>query len=147
VDEEALIARLNMVAAEMRREDDLIGQRMSWLVMSQSFLLGTFVALVGLKGAEGQAAAAVGFLLVLVPLVGALLPALVLLAMGAALYAMSQWRDEYDRILQTPQGAQLGWPRLKHQSLVRMLGQSLPIVVSGGFLLTWLAVLIRIGLV
>ena len=36
MDEEALIARLNMIAAEMKHEDGLISERMSWLVISQS---------------------------------------------------------------------------------------------------------------
>ena len=31
--DDALIAKLNMIAAEIRHEDDLIGQRMSWLVV------------------------------------------------------------------------------------------------------------------
>ena len=34
--EDSLIARLNMIDAQIRHEDDLIGQRMSWLVISQS---------------------------------------------------------------------------------------------------------------
>ena len=50
--EDVLIAKLNMIAAEIRHEDDLIGSRMSWLVISQSFLFGTFVALVGQRGAS-----------------------------------------------------------------------------------------------
>ena len=88
--EDALIAKLNMIAAEIRHEDDLVGARMSWLVISQSFLFGTFVALVGQKGIVGPAAGAVKLLLLLIPLVGVLLPVLVLVAMCAAFYAISQ---------------------------------------------------------
>ena len=147
MDEGALIARLNMIAAETRHEDDLISQRMSWLVISQSFLFGTFATLVGLRGVAGPAADAVGFLLVLIPLVGVFLPVLVLLAMGAASYAISQWQAEHDRIRAMPEAKQLDWPRLKHRRLVTVLGQSLPAVVSAGFLLAWLAVLIRLAIV
>ena len=60
--DEALIAKLNMIAAEIMHEDDLVGQRMGWLVVSQSFLFGTFVALVGQKGVVGPAAGAVRLL-------------------------------------------------------------------------------------
>jgi len=38
--ERTLIARLNMIDAQVRHEDDLISQRVSWLVISQSFLFG-----------------------------------------------------------------------------------------------------------
>ncbi len=31
--EDSLIARLNMIDAEIRHEDDLIGQRISWLAL------------------------------------------------------------------------------------------------------------------
>jgi hypothetical protein len=45
--EASLIARLNMIEVQMRHEDDWIGQRMSWLVISESFLFGTSATLVG----------------------------------------------------------------------------------------------------
>jgi len=34
--DDSLIARLNMIDAQIRHKDDLIGQRMGWLVISQS---------------------------------------------------------------------------------------------------------------
>src|SRR6266542_1937802 len=146
MDEEALIARLNMIGTEIRHEDDLISQRMSWLVISQSFLCGTFATLVGRKSVAGPAAVAIRFLLALIPLVGVFLPVLVLLAMGAASSAISQWQAEHDRIRAMPEAKQLDWPRLKHRRLVTVLGQSLPTVVSVGFLLAWLAVVVRVGI-
>ena len=85
MDQESLIAKLNMVEGAIRHEDGLIGQRMSWLVISQSFLFGTFVALVGQRGGVvSGAAGAVRLLLLLIPLVGVLLPVVVLVAVGAA---------------------------------------------------------------
>ncbi len=142
--EDSLIARLNMIEAQMRHENDLIGQRMSWLVISQSFLFGTFATLVGLRGVASEAAGAVRLLLVLIPLVGVLLPVLVLLAVGAATYAISQWRAERERICEMPEAKQLDWPRLRHGSLVTALGQLLPVAVSVGFLLAWLVILMII---
>ena len=78
-----LIARLNMIAVQINHEDELIGVRVSWLVISQSFLFGTFVALLGLKGVAGPEAGVVTLLLTLIPLVGMLLPVLVLVAVAA----------------------------------------------------------------
>ena len=113
--DDTLIAKLNVIDAEIRHEDELVGQRMTWLVISQSFLFGTFVALVGQKGVVGPAAGAVKLLLLLVPLVAVLLPVVLLVAMGAAFYAMAQWRAERNRLCEMPEGVQLDWPsgRLK----------------------------------
>lgn len=34
---EELVAKLNLISARIQHEDNLIGQRTTWLVMSQSF--------------------------------------------------------------------------------------------------------------
>ena len=94
----------------------------------------------------GPAAGAVRLLLILIPLVGVLLPGLVLASIGAASYAISQWRAERDRITRMPEAEQLDWPHLKHRRQVTVLGQSLPYAVSIGFLLAWLAILIHMGM-
>ena len=117
---------------------------MSWLVISQSFLFGTFATLVGLRSVTGTAADAVRLLLLLIPTVGVFVPILVLVSVGAATYAMSQWRAEHDRICNLPEAQHLHWPSLKRQKLVTVLGNSLPIVASIGFLLAWLAILILV---
>jgi hypothetical protein len=117
---------------------------MSWLVISQSFLFGTFVALVGLRSVAGTAAGAVKLLHILIPLVGVLLPVLVLVAVGAATYAMFQWRAERDRICNMPEATHLDWPSVKRWRLVRVLGHLLPIAASVGFLLAWLVILILV---
>jgi len=142
--EGSLIDRLNMIDAQLRHEDDLIGLRMSWLVISQSFLFGTFATLVGLRSVVGKAAGAVQLLLLLIPAVGVFLPVLVLVAVGAATYAMSQWHAERDRICKLPEAENLDWPNLKHWKLVTALGHSLPIAASVGFLVAWLVILILV---
>jgi len=143
--ENTLIARLNMIAVQINHEDELIGVRVSWLVFSQSFLFGTFAALVGQKSGVGPEAGAVRLLLTLIPLVGILLPVLVLLAVGAATYAIWQWRAEHDRIFKMAEAKELDWPELKHRGLVSLMGHLLPIVGSVGFLLAWLVILIETG--
>ncbi len=142
--EGSLIDRLNMIDAQLRHEDDLIGLRMSWLVISQSFLFGTFATLVGLRSVAGTAADAVRLLLLLIPSVGVFVPVLVLVSVGAATYAMSQWRAERDRICNLPEAQHLDWPSLKRWKLVTVLGNSLPITASVGFLLAWLVILILV---
>jgi hypothetical protein len=56
VSEPVLIAKLNLIASEIKHEDELIGQRTTWLVISQSFLFGTFVAVMALRGGTSMAA-------------------------------------------------------------------------------------------
>jgi len=144
MNEGSLIDRLNMIDAQLRHEDDLIGLRMSWLVISQSFLFGTFATLVGMRSVAGTAEEAVKLLLLLIPTVGVFVPILVLVAVGAATYAMSQWRAEHDRICNVPEAQHLDWPSLKHWKLVTVLGHALPIAASVGFLLAWLVILILV---
>ena len=141
--EDSLLAKLNLIGSEIKHEDNLIGARMSWLVISQSFLFGTFATLVGLRPVVGPAEDAVRLLITLIPLVGVMLPILVLAAVGAAMYAISQWRAERTRIFEMPEAKQLDWARLDNRGLVSALGQLLPIAVSVGFLLAWIVILIK----
>ena len=143
--QDALIAKFNLIAAQIRHEDGLIGQRISWLVISQSFLFGTFVALVVQKGVVGPAARAVKLLLILIPLVGVLAPVIVLVAVGAAIYAIAQWRAEHDRLSATPEARQLDWPDLTHQTSVEVLGHLLPIAIAVVLALAWAAIMIQMS--
>jgi len=44
--EDFLIAKLNAIASQIMHEDGLIGQRMTWLVMGQSFLFAAFASFI-----------------------------------------------------------------------------------------------------
>ena len=145
--EDVLIAKLNLIASEIKHEDDLIGQRTTWLVISQSFLFGTFVAVLALKREAGLAATFAKLLVVVIPLVGVLLPMVILLAMYAAASAIQQWRAEHDRLSGTPEGQALDWPRLKHRTSVVFFGHLVPIAVATGFALAWVAIMITLGVV
>ena len=72
--EERLITKLTMIASQIQHEDDLMGQRTNWLVVSQSFLFGTFVAVIGLTNGTRMAASFAKLLLVLMPLVACCYP-------------------------------------------------------------------------
>jgi len=91
-------------------------------VISQSFLFGTFVAVIGFGGRAGMAAAGVTLLLVVIPLVGGLVPIVILLSVYAAASAIQQWRAQHDRLCATPKGKGLDWLRLKHQNRAVALG-------------------------
>jgi len=144
---DVLIGKLNRISSEIKHEDDLIGQRTTWLVVSQSFLFGTFVAVLALTSGTGRAAAFTKLLLVVIPLVGVLLPIVVLLAVYAAAFAIQQWRAEEDRLCRMPEGKELDWPRLKRRRLVVLFGHLLPVTVAVGFALAWVAIMITLGVV
>ncbi|MBV8056200.1 MAG: hypothetical protein JO071_13275 [Deltaproteobacteria bacterium] len=44
--EDFLIATLNAIASQIKHEDSLIGQRMTWLMMGQAFLFAAFASLI-----------------------------------------------------------------------------------------------------
>lgn len=141
--EALLIAKLNLIASKIAHEDNLIGQRTTWLVMSQSFLFGAFAALVVEMNRAGTPGPMAKILRIVIPLVGVLLPFLVLSAVCAATFALSRWRAERARILTMPEARDLDWPEVDHRA-VRVAGQLLPLATALGFMLAWLAILVRI---
>jgi hypothetical protein len=147
VNDQVLMAKLTLIASEIKHEDGLIVQRTTWLVISQSCLFGTFVSVVALKGGTDMAVAYAKLLLVVIPLVGVLLPLAILLALHAAASAIRQWRAEHDRLCEMPEGKELEWPRLEHRTSVVFFGHLLPVVVAVGFALAWVAIMITLGIV
>ena len=145
--DELLVTKLAMIVSQIQNEDDLMGQRTNWLVVSQSFLFGTFVAVIGLSRETGMAASFAKLLVVLIPLVGVLLPIVVMLGVYAAASSIRQWRVEHDRLCATPEGKGLDWPRLRHRTTLVALGHLLPVTVAGGFTLAWVAIMITLGVV
>jgi hypothetical protein len=142
VNETLMIAKLNLIASKIAHEDNLVGQRVTWLVMSQSFLFGAFAALLA-SMSHGTAPARVADVLeIVIPLVGILLPFLVLLAVGAATGALARWRAERARILATTEAKDLDWPCVEHR-LGLLFGQLLPPATALGFLLAWVAILVK----
>jgi hypothetical protein len=141
--EDLLITKLNAIASEIKREDDLIGQRTTWLVMGQSFMFAAFASLIVQVNAS-TATRVVKLLRVMIPLVGLLLPVLVLLAVSAATFAIWHWRAEHGRICDILEKKGLDWPHVGHHTWVMIIGHLLPIAVALGFTLVWLFILIQL---
>ena len=83
-------------------------------------------------------------MLIVIPLMGLLLPFLVLLAVAAAGFALSHWHSEHDRILRMPEARDLDWPSLEHPAVLKAFGAVLPYATALAFLLAWIAILIQI---
>jgi len=139
--EDMLVTRLNLITSEINHEDDLMGQRTTWLVMSQSFLFGAYASLVG-RPATAAVEHMIRLLDLMIPLVGLVLPILVLPALGAAISMVWQLRADRERIYAMLEGK--GVEGSKHQSnMVLILGQSLPVAAGLGFVLAWIIILLE----
>ena len=140
--EDSLILRINEVSSNIKHEDNLIGQRTTWLVTSQSFLVGAFVALlVGIHDPT-RAARAIWLMRLLIPLVGLLLPLLVLSAVAGAACAILRMRTDHDRLRNAIVATGLDWPT-RHPFWVTIAGVVLPIGACLVFLFAWSVILIE----
>jgi hypothetical protein len=141
--EDFVITRLNAITSAIEHEDDLIGQRTTWLVMGQSFLFAAFASLIQ-QGNLSAITRGVKLMRLLIPLVGLLMPVLVLLAVSSATYAIWRWRAERDRLCKVLEAKGLEWPSVGPTTWVTVIGHVLPIAVSFGFTVAWTVILIRL---
>ena len=65
-------------------------------------------------------------MLIVIPLTRPALPFLMLLAVAAASFELSQWRTEHDRILQIFEAKDLAWPSLDRSAMLKLFGGALP---------------------
>jgi hypothetical protein len=141
--EDFVITRLSAIVSAIEQEDNLIGQRTTWLVMGKSFLFAAFASIIA-QGDVNAITRGVKLMRLLVPLVGLLMPVLVLLAVSAATYAIWRWCSEHDRLCKVLQAKGLEWSSIGPTTSVALTGQVLPIAVSFGFALAWTIIIIRL---
>jgi hypothetical protein len=126
-----------LIQARLSHEDDLINQRVSWLVNSQSFLLTAYaITLNGLAADASKPLAVVQRkLLNMLPVVGIACVLLVCVALVGGLCALAELRSfaatKYakDRLF------------LISKPTTQFLGVSAPVLIPIVFLVIWLAVL------
>ena len=127
----------SLIQARLSHEDDLVNQRVSWLVSSQSFLLTAYaITLNGLAADASKPLAIVQRkLLELLPIVGAACVLLVCVALIGGLCAISELRRfaatkyQKDRLF------------LISKPTTQFLGVSAPVLIPLAFLVIWTAVL------
>jgi hypothetical protein len=130
-------AEFSLIQARLSHEDDLVNQRVSWLVNSQSFLLTAYaITLNGLAADASKPLAIVQRkLLNLLPVVGVVCVVLVSIALLGGLSAIGELRryasTNYakDRLF------------LIAKPTTQFLGVSAPILIPLVFLVIWTAVL------
>jgi hypothetical protein len=126
-----------LIQARLSHEDDLVNQRVSWLVNSQSFLLTAYaITLNGLAADASKPLAVVQRkLLDLLPVVGVACVLLVCVALVGGLCALAELR----------RFAATNYPKdrlfLISKPTTQFLGVSAPVLIPIVFLAIWLAVL------
>lgn len=137
------LERYQVFRSRIEHEDNLIMQRLSWLMASQSFLF-TAYAIVS-NGMSGLTAANkneftnhLTTLARIVPIVALLNSLLIALSIFGALKAIRELRDEYRKQPQTLEIAPLQTSRV-----ARRMGLSAPILLPLLFLAVWFYLLVK----
>lgn len=137
------LERYQVFRSRIEHEDNLIMQRLSWLMASQSFLF-TAYAIVTNGLSNGPAAGGNVFighldtLARIVPIVALLNSLLIALSILGALKAIRELRDKYRR-----QGEFLEIIPLQTSRPARSLGLSAPILLPPLFIAVWLYLLLH----
>jgi hypothetical protein len=126
-----------LIQARLSHEDDLVNQRVSWLVNSQSFLLTAYaITLNGLAADASKPLAIVQRKLLVLPIVGVACVLLVCVALAGGLCAISELR----------RFAATKFPKdrlfLISKPTTQFLGVSAPVLIPLVFLVIWSAVLL-----
>ena len=92
--------QLGRVTDAVRAELDLIGMRLTWLVISESFLFSAFAVAVPTYDSSANLSGVLLYILWTMPLVGMLLAGCVYVAILAALRAGKQLIEERDQLME-----------------------------------------------
>jgi hypothetical protein len=131
----------NIVRARIEHEDNLVVQRLSWLVASQSFLFTAYAIVTnGLASQPAPPAcfhfsAQLQLLYQLIPIVATLTCALIYISILAAVVAMNRLRDSYhSRFAEDEKGM----PPIMTRRPIRLFGHSAAVLLPLVFITIWL---------
>jgi hypothetical protein len=137
------VEHYRIVRDQIEHEDNLISQRLSWLLASQAFLFTAYaITLNGpvqlhLQTYERH----VGTLIVLLPIIGILTALLIWIAILAGLVAMSGLRSNFHQ--RSADSSPEGVPAIQTSGIVLIAGQLGPVLIPLLFLTTWLILLVK----
>ena len=131
----------NLIRARIEHEDNLIVQRLSWLVASQSFLFTAYAIVTnGLTSQPAQPACIhfsdqLQLLFQLIPIVGTLTCVLIYVSVLAAVLTMRRLRRSYHSRF-GPEEDNL--PPIQTHAPIRLFGYSAPVLLPLVFIIIWL---------
>ena len=135
------LERYQVFRNRIEHEDNLIMQRLSWLMASQSFLFTAYAIVTnGMSSLPGNGgnifANHLATLCRIIPIVALLNSLLILISIAGALKAIRELRDQYRRQPKT-----LELIPLQTSQTARSLGLSAPVLLPLLFLAVWLFLL------
>jgi hypothetical protein len=144
--EETAVASLDqyrMVRQQIEHEDNLVNQRLSWLLSSQSFFFTAYA--ISLNGPtiirSKSLESTVGLLILLLPLVSILSAVLIGLTVWAGMWTMQKLRHRYGREMIQKFGDEL--PPIQSTGGALFLGHFAPIFLPALFIVIWLMLMMR----
>jgi len=124
-----------IVRSEIKHEDDLIGQRVSWFTASQAFLLTALA--IAHQGKTSLPTTANNALFPLIPIVALCSSLLIFFGVVAGIAALAQWRARMRGLI----ARYPDLPRLTNDRWIVVLGWSAPLVLPLVFIVAWLYLL------
>lgn len=135
--------RYRLVRQQIEHEDNLVSQRLSWLLGSQSFLFTAYAislngpAQIRTKPYEST----VSMLILLLPLVSILSALLIWLAVLAGTWTMYKLRRHFNPIIATAFGNEL--PPVQSTGGALLLGHFAPVFLPALFIVIWMLLMMR----
>lgn len=95
-----LLTQIGRLSDAVKAEFDLVGTRMTWLVISQSFMFATFAtAVANASGKNQEFSASLKYLVGMIPILGVIVAVLVALAIRVAHKVASDMKNQRDNLI------------------------------------------------
>jgi len=133
----------NVVRSRIEHEDNLVVQRLSWLVASQSFLFTAYAIVTNGLASQPPPPSCVRFasqlqlLYQLIPVVGTLTCVLIYVSILAAVASMRRLRNSYHSRFGDDEK---GLPPIMSRSPIRLFGHSAAVLLPLVFITIWLVI-------
>jgi hypothetical protein len=134
---EAMIQLYEVIRSEIKHEDDLIGQRVSWFTAAQAFLLTALA--IAHQGKTTLPSATNNPLFPLIPIVALCASVLIFCGVIAGIAALFQWRARLHEL--TSRQPEL--PSLRNDAWIMAMGWSAPIALPLVFIIAWTYLLLH----
>ena len=132
----------NLIRSRIEHEDNLVVQRLSWLVASQSFLFTAYAIVTNglatqpaLQPSGAPFLAQLGLLDQLIPVVGTLTSVLIYVSILAAVASIRRLRNSYRSRFP---GDETGVPPIMTSAPIRLFGHSAAVLLPLVFITIWL---------
>jgi hypothetical protein len=138
------IEHYKIIRSQIEHEDNLINQRLSWFVASQSFFFSAYAILLNapVEARQPEFAEQQSILFLMIPIVAICTSVLIYTTITAAMIAMYNLRKNLDKHAITQLRGDL--PPVEGYRQTLILGQAAPVLMPLVFLIVWAYLLARI---